>query len=106
MGCGCKGKTSTKINSEAKASTASKKSLKFNEHAIKILRILFVTILLTIALPLIWILIVYIVIKSYYGEPFDLGGIIHQFKDDDEEDIDEEEINPEDYQLVGVDKID
>jgi hypothetical protein len=106
MGCGCKSKSSTKINSEANTSTASKKTLKFKEHAIKIARILVVTTLLTIAIPLIWLLIVYIVIKSYYGEPFDLGGIIHQMKDKGEDDIEEEEINPEDYQLVGVDKID
>ena len=59
-----------------------------------------------IALPVVFIILVSGLYQGWAGDGFDLTKMINLLKKKStQEEVKEEEINPEDYELVGVDKI-
>lgn len=100
MGCGCKGGSAPKVKKEGESSN--------------VLRNIGVGIGATILGVLITPIIAWVTIKAMYntwagdGNGLPMEDIIKMFskvKPTQEQEEDEEEINPEDYELVGVDKI-
>lgn len=106
MSCGCKNKKNKSKEPQVKVSVNKKSRLGLGGNLLKALRTFFLYIVLTLAVPVIWVLLLVIVTKSYYGEPLDLAKTLTRlFNKKDKDNFKEEEIVPDDYELVGVDKV-
>lgn len=100
MGCNCKTK---KVKSEAGDVSEAKGPNKL----ITFVGYILISVLITLLLPLIWIVLLVMVYKSSYGEGWDItNAMVSLFKKKDKVEEDNlEDINPDDYEVVGVDKI-
>ena len=103
MGCGCKSKNKKVTNSDGDKITEDKVGV-FK----KIVSSFLIICLSIILLPVIWVIIVVIIVKSNSGDGFDLAKSITKLMGKKEKPTTpefEEEINPEDFELVDVDKV-
>lgn len=106
MGCGCKGgntknsKNTTKIETE-------KVELNLVGVLLKIPMAILVSIFFIIVSPLILVLIWYLAISSVFGKDSNVINLmLFKFKKKNNEIIDnDEELNPDDYELMDVDII-
>jgi hypothetical protein len=99
MGCNCKSKNKDK-------SEVVEKEFSWVGLGVATL----ISIAVTIAFPFVWAISIYNIFKNQvYGEAIDISGIITKmvnYTKKKESTSDEEiEINPDDYELVGVEKI-
>ena len=110
MGCGCKSGSGVGLNdvSSETQEEISKLSL-IKRYSFRILTFLFAIALVPLLLPLvIWVLFKSIVLTeniNLFPLFLAIGKKLKKMgdpKEDEEEDIDIENINPEDYELVGV----
>jgi hypothetical protein len=104
MGCNCKTKKSSKNDDNVKVE--GEKKFSWNGFVIATL----MSIGVTIAFPFIWAVSIYNVYKNQvYGEAINISGFITKILDHSKkkESVSDEEIeiNPDDYELVGVEKI-
>jgi hypothetical protein len=97
MGCGCKGGNTPKSEETNNNRNIFKKGLD------SIIAIIGGTLLT----PIIWGVLIVTIYKSRSGNALDIGELIKSFtkKAEDGEEPIEEDLNPEDYELVGLDKI-
>jgi hypothetical protein len=106
MGCGCKTKkiNGTTINADTGEEVKDEKPNKLRVIGGTILMCVVVTLLM----PLVWVLLIISICKSSDGNGWDMTRFLANLvkKKEKPEVIDEEEINPDDYEVVGVDKID
>tara|TARA_R110000796_G_scaffold40062_6_gene99424 strand:+ start:22162 stop:22476 length:315 start_codon:yes stop_codon:yes gene_type:complete len=103
MGCGCKDKKVSQKNGENE-----KVNNGFKEVISKMLLSVVLLIVLIITSPLLMLVIWYLAISSIYGKNSDILNLIfkaYNKKTKDKDDDLDEEYNPEDYELVGVDVI-
>ena len=63
-------------------------------------------LLIMCVLPFFYIFVSYKIFKQImFGHPIDMNSVIKLFHREDKEEINNEEINPEDYELVGVEDL-
>jgi hypothetical protein len=103
MGCGCKGESTKKIVNEE---NGVKKSLNIVEIFQRIGGGIAAVLIATLLLPVMWFTIAVAMYRSWFHGAFDLSSVLKKLKKESKIEADEEEeINPEDYELVGVDKV-
>lgn len=100
-GCGCKTKTIIR-NGESVTVEDKPNTIKL------IISGFLLSLLVTILLPVIWVILLVMVWKSLFGTGLDLSALMIKFmgkgkKVDKDDDI--SGLNPEDYELVNVDTI-
>lgn len=99
MACGsCKKSSTKKVGTEGESSEKSSILRKIGTFILAL-------VVSIVALPFLFIVLVSGLYQGWSGEGFDIGKMISVFKKKEPEVVEEEEINSEDYELVGVDKI-
>lgn len=103
MGCGCSGESIKKADKNIDNDVAG--GLTIGDMVKRGLGGLGAFLIATVLLPVMWIAIMVAMYKSWFHGGFELGSILSKLKpNNNTKSEDEEEINPEDYVLVGVDK--
>lgn len=107
MGCNCKTKKTKKGDTTSVGSNDENyREKSFGDKIMKLGRLIFLCVIITLAFPFIYLFIMATTIKGQYGEPLDIVSIVkHILNKKESEEESEEDINPEDYELVGVDKV-
>jgi hypothetical protein len=101
MGCGCKSKKKKNESGDVVIET------NVMDKILLIGRLTLMSILVTVLMPVVWFILLKMVYKSNFGGEFDVTEMITKLLGNKKETTEEEkpDVNPEDLELVDVDKI-